>query len=66
MNITQLNGKLYQKLTPRDFLILLKRNRGSIKKTRFIAPKLGSSSFGKILVEYNYEPTTQKSTAYTT
>lgn len=50
------SSKLYTYLTPGEFLSLLKADRGSIKKSKFIAPKLGSFGMGKIYVEYNYEP----------
>lgn len=48
--------KLYQYLTPGQFVKLLQTDRGSIKKTKFIAPKLGTLSLGKVYVEYNYAP----------
>lgn len=53
------SDKLHQLLTPGQFLRVLKTNRGAIKRTKFIAPKLGSSGFGKIYVEYNYVPKQQ-------
>ena len=50
------SARLYNYLTPGEFLNLIKTDRGCIKKSKFIAPKLGSFSMGKIYVEYNYEP----------
>ena len=55
-NVSYSSSKLYTYLTPREFLSLMKTDRGSIKKSKFIAPRLGSFSMGKIYVEYNYEP----------
>ena len=55
--------RLYKYLTPGEFLSLVKTDRGSIKKSKFIPPKLGTLSLGKFYVEYNYEPksgTTEK------
>src|SRR5688500_6008518 len=52
----QTTSKLYKYLTPREFISLLQTDRGSIKKSKFIAPKLGTFGMGKIYVEYNYEP----------
>lgn len=54
--IVHTSSRLYKYLTPREFISLIKTDRGSIKKSKFIAPKLGSFSLGKIYVEYNYEP----------
>lgn len=57
------SSRLFKYLTPSEFISLMKTDRGSIKKSKFIAPRLGSFSMGKIYVEYNYEPksrTTQK------
>jgi len=48
--------RLYKYLTPRQFLFLINTDRGSIKKSKFIPPKLGTLSLGKFYVEYNYEP----------
>jgi len=47
---------LFKYLTPREFVSLIKTDRGSIKKSKFIPPRLGTLSLGKIYVEYNYEP----------
>lgn len=60
MSLQHINGRLHQILSPRAFLWLMKNDRTSIKRTKVIAPKLGSNSLGKIYVEYNYAPTTTK------
>lgn len=49
-------SRLFKYLTPGEFIALIQTDRGSIKKSKFIAPKLGSISLGKIYVEYYYEP----------
>lgn len=51
-----ITGKLYQILSPEDFLRLLKEDRDSIKDSKFIPPKLGTTSLGKVYVEYYYVP----------
>lgn len=54
--------KLFQYLTPGQFVHLLKTDRGSIKKTKFIPPKLGTFSLGKVYVEYHYAPKSKQQT----
>jgi hypothetical protein len=54
-----------QILTPKAFLRLVRSgNKNAIKRTKFIAPKLGSNNLGKICVQYNYAPTTRKKKNY--
>jgi hypothetical protein len=53
--------RLHKYLTPREFLLLINTDRGSIKKSKFIPPKLGTLSLGKFYVEYNYEPKSRAS-----
>jgi len=48
--------KLFKYLSPSEFLTLLKTDKLSIKRSRFIPPRLGDKNLGKILVEYNYVP----------
>jgi hypothetical protein len=59
--VSYTSARLYKYLTPGEFLSLMKSDRGSIKKSKFIAPRPGSFSMGKIYVEYNYEPNTRLS-----
>jgi hypothetical protein len=61
LNPQHSQATLYKYLTPREFLLLIKTDRGSIKKSKFIPPRLGSLSLGKIYVEYNYEPKSNSS-----
>lgn len=51
--------RLFQYLTPGQFVKLLKTDRGSIKKTKFIAPRIGAFNLGKVYVEYYYVPKTR-------
>jgi hypothetical protein len=53
---THITGKLYGILSAAEFLQLLKRDRDSIKTSKFIPPKLGTKSLGKFYVEYYYVP----------
>jgi hypothetical protein len=48
--------RLYQYLSPREYLLLMQTDRGSVKKSKFIPPELGTLSLGKFYVEYYYEP----------
>jgi hypothetical protein len=52
--------RLFKYLTPREFVSLIKTDRGSIKTSKFIPPRLGTLSLGKIYVEYNYEPKSRR------
>lgn len=63
MSLQRFNGRLYQLLSPKSFLAILRNDKGAIKKTKFIAPKLGSKSLGHIYVEYNYAPNIKKQSA---
>lgn len=53
--------RLCKYLTPAEFLNLIKTDRACIKKSKFIAPKLGSFSMGKVYVEYYYVPKSRPS-----
>ena len=54
-------SRLFKYLTPGEFIALMQTDRGSIKRSKFIAPKPGSLSLGKIYVEYYYEPKSKSS-----
>lgn len=41
-------------LSTADFLKLSDEDIRAIKRTRIVPPTIGSSNFGKIIVEYNY------------
>lgn len=56
LNVFYSSTKLHKYLTPAAFLSLMKTDRGCIKKSKFIAPRLGSFGMGKVYVEFNYEP----------
>lgn len=45
--------------TPSAYLKFINNpsNRSAIKNVKFIPPKLGSSDFGKVYVEFKYLPT---------
>ena len=51
---------LSQNMNAKSFLSLIKHNKNSIKAVHFIAPKLGSHSFGYFKVIFNYGRSTRQ------
>jgi len=47
-------SKITKALSAKEFLRLAQNNRSSIKSSKVIPPKLGSSGFGKIIVELTH------------
>lgn len=56
INIPRSSSKIFEIMSPQKFLKLLRENRGCIKSSKFIAPELGTNSFGEVYVEYRYVP----------
>jgi hypothetical protein len=48
--------KLHKKVTAEEFLKVVKTQKHSIKKTRFVAPTLGTFELGSFEIEFEYDP----------
>ena len=44
--------EITQVVEPAEYIRILKHDRKSVKGARFVAPKLGSEGFGKIVIKF--------------
>lgn len=59
MNIKSPFGRISRAVNAKEFLQITSSQRNYIKRTKFIAPRIGSSGFGHFLVEFEYGYTAQ-------